>query len=116
MTTFDRMNDLTVESTNTLVDGLFQMQAQSVALAQSVLNTVVQNQQTNRDLTHTMIQQTQEAQKLWYQLAQESARAATDAFAQASRQQVDRATETMNNVAAQAASATRRAPAASNSK
>jgi len=116
MTTFDRINDLTVESTNTLVDGLFQTQAQSVTLAQAVLNTLVQNQQTNQALATAVVRQAQEAQKLWLQLAQESARTAGDTFAQATRAQADRAGETVNNVGAETAGNGKRGATTTNNK
>ncbi|GAC1332843.1 MAG: hypothetical protein NVSMB22_25050 [Chloroflexota bacterium] len=116
MTTIDRINDLTIESTNTLLDAVLQAQSQSVTVAQSIVSTLEQNQKANRNLITSMFRQAQEAQKLWIQLAQESTRTTTETFTRLGREQVSRATETFSNAAAETNNVSRRAAGAANSK
>lgn len=78
--TINRMNDLAVETTNTVVEGALLAQRQGVAVAQSVLNNLQQNQEANRTIATTMIKQAQEAQQLWAELAQESVRTMSSAL------------------------------------
>ncbi|MGI8825336.1 MAG: hypothetical protein ACR2JC_06800 [Chloroflexota bacterium] len=98
MTTIDRMNDLAIESTNSIIDTVVLAQKQGVTIAQSMLSVVEQNHEANHNLATTIARQTQEAQNLWMQLARESMRNATSVFAQVSEAQVNRVNETVNAV------------------
>lgn len=76
----DRINKLTVESTQTMLDSVYLAQRQNAALAQSYFSALEANQKTSRDLMGKAMTQAQEAQELWFQLARESYRNGVDTF------------------------------------
>jgi hypothetical protein len=108
MTTIDRINDLTVETAQTWLDGVNHLQRQNAQLFQAWLSNVESAQQTNRDLATRFVKQTQQGQALWLQLFQETLRNGLDTFAQATRTQAQNVAETLSKASQQAATAEKR--------
>jgi regulator of PEP synthase PpsR (kinase-PPPase family) len=116
MNTIDRINDLTIETAQTWLEGSAQLQKQNAQLVQTWLNTVDAAQQTNRELVTRFVKQAQQGQALWLQLFQESVRNGLDTFAQATRTQAQNVAETLTKASQQAAGAEKRTAASVNAK
>jgi hypothetical protein len=117
MNTIDRINDLTVETTQTWLDGVNHLQRQNAQLFQTWLSNVESAQQTNRELATRLVKQNQQVQALWLQLFQETVRNGLDTFAQATRTQAQNVAETLTKATQQTATAEKRtAAAAANTK
>ncbi|MBV9280903.1 MAG: hypothetical protein JOZ41_12545 [Chloroflexi bacterium] len=108
-TAVDRMSNLAVESTQTLVDAAYLAQRQSAQLLQAWLNTLDTNQKQQREIATRLVQQAQEAQQLLQQYAQESFRSTVDTFARSAQTGFQQASSNLNSAAQQANTASKRA-------
>ncbi|GAC1320250.1 MAG: hypothetical protein NVS2B16_08410 [Chloroflexota bacterium] len=104
----NRMNDLALESTQTLIDAAYLAQRQSAQLIQAWLNTLDANQQQSRDVAGKLLQQSQEAQKLLQEYVRDTVRTNADAFNQASQAGYANFTQGFSQVAEQVGNATQR--------
>jgi hypothetical protein len=107
-TTANRLNDLTIESTETALDAANLVQRQNATLAQSWLTTLEANQQSGRELVRKSIKQTQEAQNLWLQHVQETFRATTDSVARAAGSQLREMSEHLDSARGQTKNGTKK--------
>jgi len=94
----NRFNDLAVESTHTLIDSGLNAQRQGISTLQNVLNATQESQSANREIANRVVRQSQTAQSLWFQFAQEAFRTNLDTFNHTSNQAVNNATETAEAV------------------
>ena len=109
----DRINNLTVETAETWLDGASLIQKQNAAFVDAWFGAVEANQKTARDLTTRAIKQAQEAQALCFQYAQDSYRAGFEKVADLSSIGLKVAGEQVETVTRQGANNTRKAESAS---
>ena len=76
----NRMSNLAVESTQTLVDAAYLSQQQSAQLLQAWLNTLDATQKTQREIAAKLVKQAQEAQSLLQQFVRESLQSNVETF------------------------------------
>jgi hypothetical protein len=107
--TTDRINDLAIESTQTVLDTASFLQRQNAALIESWFNTLEANQKTGRELARKAMKQAQEARALWLQYTQDNVKVTTETFARAAgtqwrevSEQLDTVTEQVKNSAKKA--------------
>ena len=108
----NQMNDLAVQSTQTLVDAAYLAQRQSAELIQAWLNTLDSNQKAQRDIATRLVKQSQEAQNLLQEYVRESVRSSADTMTNPTQAGLQQATESFNAAAQGASSATQRAGSA----
>jgi hypothetical protein len=116
MNTIDRINDLTVETTQTWFEAVNNLQRQNAQLFQTWLTNLESAQQTNREYATRFVKQAQQGQALWLQLYQETVRNGLDTFAQATRTQAQNVAETLTKASQQTATAEKRTAASVNAK
>jgi hypothetical protein len=108
--TIDRLNALTVESTQTLLDGVYLAQKQNAELAQSWFKAFEANHQANRELVGRIVKQGQEIQNAWLAYTREAYQTFADRFVatagtslREASEQLDRAGRTANGAKTAAA-------------
>jgi hypothetical protein len=95
----NRMNELAVETTQTFIDAAYLAQRQSTELLQAWLRTLDASQQEQREIASKLIRQTQEAQSLLQQFAQQSVQASANAFSTAAQTGLNTASENFQRAA-----------------
>jgi hypothetical protein len=116
MTTFDKLNALTNETSKTLWDGAALAQKQNVEFAQQWLNAIDISQRTSRDLAGQLLARTHQAQGLWFEFLQENYRASADAFTKLTRGTMNEASEQVRNFARQSNGAAKKTETAAATK
>jgi hypothetical protein len=111
-TTSNRLNDLAVESTQTMFETANFLQKQNAALIQSWFSTMEANEKNGRELLRKAMKQTQEAQTLWLDYVRESFRDTTETFTRVAGSQLRGFTERMENVTAEVKNGKKVEPAA----
>lgn len=101
MTTIDRINTLVRESTETAFETAAFVQRQNAQLFQTWLNNVETSQSTMRDLTLRAIGQVQEAQRLWFEVAQENIRTGVENARDLTETQLKEASEQFDKASRQ---------------
>ena len=76
----ERFVDLTVQTTQTFLDGVYLAQKQQAQIVKGWFDTFEANQQANRDLLGRFVRQGYETQTLWLQYTQDSFRRIGDRF------------------------------------
>ena len=104
----NRMNDLAVETTQTLVDAAYLAQKQSAQLLQAWLGTLDSSQQAQRDVASRLVKQAQEAQNLLQQFVQQTFQANFDTLNRTAQSGFRQASDTMNTSAQQASTTAKR--------
>lgn len=85
----DRLTTLTVESTQTFMDGWFLIQRQNAQIVQNVFSAIEGNQKPVRELTGQFLRQTQEAQQLWLDYTRDAFRNTVDTVTHSARAQME---------------------------
>lgn len=94
----NQMNDLAVQTTQTLVDAAYLAQQQSGQLIQAWLDTLGTGQKQQREIATQLVKQTQEAQSLLGQYVQQSIRNTAGAYTNAAQTGFQTVSETVNRV------------------
>jgi hypothetical protein len=109
----DRINDLTVETAQTALDGLYFVYRQNGQFIQSWYSTLEANQPAGKEVAQRGIRQAQEAQRLWLQLGQQWVRAATESALQTAQFGLDEMNNGLGKAQAHVNSSAKKAEAAS---
>lgn len=108
MTAKDRINDLAVETTQTLLDSAYLAQKQNAQLVNSWLSVLEANHKETRNLVAQLMRQTQEAQSLWVRYTQDAFRTNVETFTRTTQAQMKEFSENLETAAHQANSAAAR--------
>ncbi|HLJ68113.1 MAG TPA: hypothetical protein VKX16_12200 [Chloroflexota bacterium] len=101
----ERLNTLTIETTQTLIDSAYAAQKQNAELFQTWYEAVEKTQKTNRDLAVKLMKQSQELQDLWLKAFRESVRTTTNNFVKVADTQLDTVNRQVNGVKRETAAA-----------
>lgn len=99
------LNNVAIDTTQTLVDAAYLAQQQSAQLVQAWFNTLSANQQQQREIATRLIQQAQEAQNLLQQYVGQSFRSGVSTFTNVAQNGARNAAEAVNNTAKAASQA-----------
>jgi hypothetical protein len=116
MTPIDKLNTLTLETTQALWDSADLARKQNSEFVQQWLGAFEANQAASRELSNKLFAHAQEAQKLWLKLAQETYHANLDVFTKLAQGQIKEATERVQTFARQANGAAKKTEATPASK
>jgi hypothetical protein len=98
MNVVDRISTLTEESTTLAFDTAAFVQQQNVQFAKAWLDATVAGQNAMKDLTLRAIRQTQQAQSLWLDVAQETVRTGVDTATAVGKTQLHETSEQLDKV------------------
>jgi polyhydroxyalkanoate synthesis regulator phasin len=116
MTTIDKFDKVTADSTQILWDSAALAQKQNAQLVQQWLETVEASQAASRDLATRLLAQAQNAQNLWLEFVQESYRTNMDVLSKLAQGQIKEAGERVESFARQANGAAKKTEAATAGK
>jgi hypothetical protein len=109
----ERFADLTAQTTQTFLDGVYLAQRQQAQIVKSWFETVEANQPAHRDLVGRFVQHGYEMQNLWLRYSQDSFRRISDRFVETAGAGLKEAGEQLDKAGKQAANgAAKRAEAA----